>query len=277
MDTFAAVPRWLRPKRPRWFLATSVLALASVVLGVIVRWWRGWSPGDWWGLTFGTLASLLMLGAALYPMRRRLVGWLLPTVQDWLQGHVYGGTLAAVLVLVHMGFRWPHGTFGWWLFGLTLWTTVSGLIGVALQKWVPSLMAQHLTVEVIYERVPEMLTKLQEEASKTMGGASEVLQRFYDAQVQPALAGITPSWSYLFDVHAGRAKRLSEFDHIRAFVGEPDQERLQDLRVIVTEKMEIEAHFALQRALRLWPLVHVPPAMLLLAAIVLHIAAVWYY
>ena len=271
------LPRWLRPKRPRWFLATTALAVGSIVLAVVVRWWRGWSAGDWWGLTFGTLAALLMLLAALYPWRRKFVGFLLPTVQDWLQAHVYGGTLAGVFVLVHMGLRLPYGEFGWWLFGLTMWTTVSGLIGVALQKYVPALMARHLTVEVIYERVPEMLTRLQEEAGKTMGGASEVLQRFYDSQVQPALAGIAPSWSYLFDVHAGRAKRLSEFDHIRSFVGDADQARLEDLRVIVTEKMEIEAHYALQRALRLWPFVHVPPALILMAAIVLHLAAVWYY
>jgi hypothetical protein len=277
MSALAVLPRWLTPKRPRWFAITAGVSVASVVLGIAVRWWRGWSPGDWWGLTFGILAALLMLLASLYPLRRRLAGWLLPTVQDWLQAHVYGGTLAAVLVLVHMGFRLPHGQFGWWLFGLTVWTTVSGLIGVALQKWIPGLMARHLTVEVIYERVPDLVARLQEEAGKTMAGASDVLQRFYDAQVQPALAGLTPSWSYLFDVHAGRAKRLSEFEHIRAFVGDADQDRLQDLKVIVTEKMEIEAHYALQRALRLWPLVHVPPAMLLMAAIVFHMAAVWYY
>ena len=265
------------PKRRRWFAVTAALSVVSVLLGIGVRSWRGWSPGDWWGLTFGISATLLMLLAALYPLRRRLVGRLMPKVQDWLQAHVYGATLAGILVLVHMGFRLPHGQFGWWLFGLTLWTTVSGLIGVTLQKWIPALIARHLTVEVIYERVPELMARLQEEAGRTMSGASEVLRRFYDAQVQPALGGLAPSWSYLFDVHAGRSRRLSVFDQVRPFVGDDDQARLQDLRVIVTEKLEIEAHYALQRALRLWPLVHVPPAMLLLAAIVFHIAAVLYY
>lgn len=271
------LPRWLQPKRPLWFLVTTGMAVGSLLLLAGVGWWRGWSPGDVWGLTFGTLAALLMLGAALYPLRRRLVRWPRPTVQDWLQFHVYGGTLAGLFVLIHMGLRWPTGRFGWGLFGLTLWTTLSGLAGVALQKWVPALMARHLTVEVIYERVPEMIARLQEEAGQTMAGASEVLQRFYDAQVQPALAGVAPSWSYLFDVHAGREKRLSEFEHFRAFVGDADKDRLVDLRTLVAEKMEIEAHYSLQRILRLWPLLHVPPAMVLLAAVAAHIGAVLYY
>jgi hypothetical protein len=110
-----------------------------------------------------------------------------------------------------------------------------------------------------------------------MAGASDVLQRFYDAQVHPALAGLAPSWSYLFDARSGREQRLAPFEHIQSFVGDGDKERLADLKTIVSEKLEIEAHYSLQRILRLWPLAHVPPAMLLMALVVAHIAAVWYY
>jgi hypothetical protein len=271
------LPAGLQPKRQSWFAATAAAAGASIAIAAGIDWWRGWSAGDWWGLMFGTLAAVLMFIAALYPLRRRLMMWPLRTAQDWLQLHVYGGTLAALFVLIHMGFRWPGGQFGWWLLLLTLWTTASGLLGVALQKWVPNRLRSQLTVEVIYERVPGMITSLQGEASKTMEGASDVLQRFYEAQVQPALAGLSPSWSYLFDIHGGRDQRLASFDNIQAFVGEGDKTRLADLKTLVSEKLQIEAHYTLQRVLRLWPLLHVPPAMLLLALIVAHVAAVWYF
>ena len=59
---------------------------------------------------------------------------------------------------------------------------MSGLLGVGLQKWVPALLAAHLTVEAIYERIPELVDQLQAEAARTMEGASDVLQRFYDAE-----------------------------------------------------------------------------------------------
>jgi hypothetical protein len=266
-----------RPKRPRWFIVTGLTAAGSIVLNLGVTWWRGWSAGDAWGLTFGSLAAALMLLGALYAFRRRLTIPPLRTAQDWLQFHIYGTTLAGLFVLIHMGFRWPTGQFGWWLLGLTLWTTVTGLLGVGLQKWVPALLAAHLTVEAIYERIPELVDQLQSEAAATMQGASDVLQRFYDAQVQPALAGLSPSWSYVLDAHRGRDERLAPFEHLQSFVGDEDKQRLADLRAIVSEKLELEAHYSLQRVLRLWPYLHVPPAMVLLAAVVAHVAAVWYF
>jgi hypothetical protein len=266
-----------RPKRPRWFAGAAALAAASAALGAGVRWWRGWSPGNWWGLTFGTLAAALMFLGAAYPFRRRLLVPPLSTAQDWLQFHIYGSTLAAVFVLLHIGFVWPGGQFGWWLLGLTMWTLGSGLLGVALQKWIPSLASAQLSVEVIYERIPELVGQLQAEATRTMEGASDVLQRFYDAQVQPALAALSPSWFYVIDARRGRNERLAPFEHLRAFIGEEDQRRLADLQAIVAEKLEIEAHYSLQRALRLWPILHVPPALLLLAAIALHVVEVWYF
>jgi hypothetical protein len=271
------VPVSFRPKRPLWFAVTGAIAVASLVLAIGVRVWRGWSAGDVWGLTFGVLAALLMLLGALYPLRRRLLIAPLKTAQDWMQLHVYGSTLAAVFVLVHMGLHLPGGMFGWWLLGLTLWTTASGLLGVALQKWVPSLVATQLTVEVIYERIPDMLEQLRAESAKTMEGASEVLQRFYDAQVRPALAGLSPSWSYVLDARTGRDQRLAPFDHIQSFVSDGDKDRLADLKSIVSEKLEIEAHYSLQRVLRAWPMLHVPPSMLLMALIVAHIVEVWYF
>src|SRR5439155_23766009 len=122
--------------------------------------------------------------------------WPLRTAQDWLQFHVYGSLLAALFVVIHMGFHWPGGQFGWWLFGLTMWTTASGLIGVFLQKWIPLMLADQLTVEAIFERIPELVGSLQKEAETLMVGAPDVLVRFYESQVRGSLTALEPSWSY---------------------------------------------------------------------------------
>ena len=177
-----------RPKRPAWFAVTAAIAAWTLALGAIVNWWRGWSAGDWWGMSFGIAAAALMVVAAFYPMRRRLTMWPLRTAQAWLQFHVYGSTLAAIFVLIHMGFRWPAGQFGWWLLGLTAWTTASGLLGVMMQKWVPVILSDQLTVEAIFERIPELVASRYREAETLMTDAPDVMQRFYLSQVRPALA-----------------------------------------------------------------------------------------
>ena len=48
--------------------------------------------------------------------------------------------VAGLFVLVHMGFRWPNGQFGWWLLGLTLWTTwqASTAAGLYLGARIPT-------------------------------------------------------------------------------------------------------------------------------------------
>ena len=114
--------RFLRPKRPDWFLLSAVVAVASMAVFVWSAWSRPWTPGRFGGLTFGTIAAAIFLIDALYPLRRRLLSWPLGNAQRWLQFHIYGGALACLFVLIHMGFRLPGGQFGWWLVALTAFT-----------------------------------------------------------------------------------------------------------------------------------------------------------
>ena len=266
-----------RPKRPLWFRMSLGTAGAALLLFAVASWRAPWSPGRFWGLAFGIAAAAVFVVDALYPLRRRLMGWPFGTAQRWLQFHLYGGTLAALFVLIHIGFRPPHGQFGWWLLGLTAWTTASGLAGVWLQKWIPAVLAGQLGVEAIYERIPELAARLQAEADAVVRGSSDVLDRFYTGEVRPALAGVAPSWSFLVDVRGGRERRLAPLRQVQRFLSEEDQDRLRDLEAIVTEKTELDAHYSLQRALRVWLPLHLVPAMALMGLLAAHIAAVLYF
>jgi hypothetical protein len=267
---------FLRPKRTDWFNATLALAVVSIAVFIGATWWAPWKPGRIGGLTFGTLAAIIFLLDALYPLRRRLLAWPLGTAQRWLQFHIYGGFLACLFVLIHVGFAWPTGQFGWWLFILTLWSTVSGLVGVYLQKWVPTLMSANLSVEALFDRIPEMTSRLQAEADEAVRGASDVLERFYLSNVRPMLAGVSPSWSYLVDIRSGRERQAVQFRNMAPFVVDAERGKLDDLQAIVAEKMELDAHYSLQRALRMWLLLHVPPALILVGLVAAHVLFVWY-
>jgi hypothetical protein len=265
---------FLQPKRRDWFVASGAVAAAAWLGYVVASWWWPWAPGQWGGLTFGTLASVLFLVDALYPLRRRLLARPLGTAQHWVQLHIYGGLLACLFVFLHIGFRQPGGQFGWWLLGLTVWSTASGLVGVWLQKWIPILISRNLSVEALYERIPELVARLQEEADRVAEGSSEILARAYSAEIRPQLATVTPSWSFLADIRGGRERRLAPFQHVQQFLDQGERQRFEDLQAILTEKTELDAHYSLQRVLRVWLVIHVPPAMLLLALAAVHIAAV---
>jgi hypothetical protein len=235
------------------------------------------SAGDAWGLTFGSIAMALMIAGALYPFRRRLFVRPLRTARHWLQFHIYGSSAAALLVLAHTGFGLPHGWFGWLLFGLTLWVTASGLCGVALQKTLPSLLSRRLRVEAIYERIPALREELRARARQEVAGTSDVVRRFHAADVDPILASASSSWSWL--IGGGEPMtRASAFEQIESLVTDASERaRIAELKQIVATKIELDAHYGVQRMLRAWPLLHVPPAIVLLAAVIAHVASVWYF
>ena len=70
------------------------------------------------------------------------------------------------------------------------------------------------------------------------------------------------------------ARRVAPFQGLEAFLSAEDRVRLDGLQSIVTEKLELEVQYSLQRLLKQWVVFHVIPCMALLALLVVHIAAV---
>ncbi|HYK41673.1 MAG TPA: hypothetical protein VE007_04730 [Thermoanaerobaculia bacterium] len=266
-----------RPKRPAWLFTTIAVAAAGILFFVWSGSRRVWSPGDAAGMAFGIAAALLVFVQALYPFRRRFAAYPFGTAQRWLQFHIYGGAVGFVFVLVHEGFRAPAGFLGWALLLLSAWSTATGLAGVWLQKWIPAMISSGLNVLAVFDRIPELVETLRSESATLAAGSSEMFERFYSEEIEPALAGVNTSWDYLLDVQGGRERRLAPFNRMAPFLAETERERLAGLRAIFNEKLELDAQYSLLRILRLWSAVHVPPAVLFVALILYHAGVSLYY
>jgi len=201
----------------------------------------------------------------------------LGTVQQWLQLHIYGSAIALLLVFIHIGFRWPGGAFGWSLLILTVWSVATGLVGVVLQKWVPVLITRNLTVEAIYERIPELSANLAAEAAAVVPGAAEALTRTYEDEIRPLMAAPAPRWGYLFDIRHARVRQLEPLTRIEPFVDGADCDKLRELKAVLNEKLDLDVLMSLQRVLRAWLVTHIPAAMLLLGLLVVHVFSVVYF
>jgi hypothetical protein len=266
----------LRPKHPANLAITAAVSAFFVLAYLVAAYLRPWSPKRGLGLVFGFLAAFLFVFEMLYPARRPKAVPLF-TAKNWIQAHVYLGVVAMLAVVIHAGFSWPHGGFGWWLFLLSAWTTATGLLGVVLQKWIPAAIAEGLRVEALYERIPELAKKLLAEADALMSEASDVLDRFYRSEVRDKLAKVNPSLSFLMDVRGGRDRALEPFRRVAQFLDPAEREKLEDLTNLYTEKMELDAHRSLQGVLRGWLMLHVPPAGLLMALLLVHVFTwIWY-
>ena len=56
-----------------------------------------------------------------------------------------------------------------------------------------------------------------------------------------------------------------------------EKEKLDRLQSFYKTKLEIDAHYTLQRTLRWWLFLHVPLSLVVLVLMMIHLLSVWYY
>ena len=237
--------------------------------------------GNAWGISYGIAATVVLVGAMLIGARRRTMKislrLRLGRSRTWLYFHVYGGVLFLLLVLMHSGFRLPVGALTTWLWILSLWTAASGLVGLGLQRWIPKTLSSGLAVEVNYERIPELIRELRESAQKLVQTCDPAVQSLYARNIDDELARPERRLIYFRDITGGIRMKLKELHYLRGLLGGEDRERLDELERIYRTKLEVDAHYTLQQALRGWLYIHVPVSIVLLILVVIHLFSVLYY
>ncbi len=267
--------RWIQS--PRWFLGFWIavgvcllLYLANALFGQV-------RPGNTLGIAYGIMATVLFVAVFAFALRRRLMKFRPGRTWYYLQVHVYGGALFMLLVFMHTGFKMPQGILTWWLWMLSIWVVGSGLLGVVLQKWIPMLLNSGLSIEVHYDRIPELIADIRHRAESLATTCDYATREFYRKTLAPILATPKTRLIYYLDITGGIQARTEQFDYLRALLPEDEQEKLDDLQAMYKTKLEIDAHYTLQKALRWWLYLHVPVSLVLIVLLALHIFAVVYY
>jgi hypothetical protein len=127
----------------------------------------GPSGGSALGLTFGVIGFAFMLFAALLGARKRVPVWRIGRAQAWMRGHLWLGLLSLPVILFHGGFHFG-GTLTSVLMGLLILTVVSGVLGAALQHYVPRVMTTDVKLETIYDEIGNVRNLLLEEADRAV-------------------------------------------------------------------------------------------------------------
>src|SRR2546428_5205612 len=111
------------------------------------------------GLIFGTIALSIFVFAALLGVRKKIVLWRIGTVQRWLRAHIWLTLLTIPLVILHSGFR-LGGPMTTLIIILYVVVMVSGVYGLVLQHYVPTVMMERLPAEGVYEQIPHIRAQL---------------------------------------------------------------------------------------------------------------------
>jgi cytochrome c553 len=212
----------------------------------------------------GVIAVVLMLLVGFYSARKRRRGLqehMPGTMMVWLKGHVWIGLAAFVAILVHA-----------WLYPITSSITTGKITLAILIVLVLSGIAWRIVYQTVPRRVPgsvgnlsvkdtrSRLEQIQVELEKTMAGGSDELRRL----TQLRLAGKTKIAD--LDRQAGdlAIEEQATWEEVKRLADRRDRYRGRE------RKQERYQHL-LQR----WKLLHLPLAVILGAAIAIHVLDVF--
>lgn len=277
----------------------TTVALAAATI-IYVPYHLGAAPrpggGTALGITFGVAGFGLMAFAGLLGARRKFPVWRIGRAQTWMRGHLWLGILSLPLILFHSGFA-LGGPLSTLLMILLSLVTLSGIVGVILQHYLPALMTVEVPMETVYEEIAHVRQQLRDEADGLMEEkrlaalfkppslekntgetnseeetkriglpmACDAMISFYLLDIQPFLEGGRGTRQLLGDPRQAQLR----FTQFRTLSPPELHDTLNDLEEICEEARQLNRQARLHHWLHGWLLFHVPVsyALLLLSAV----------
>ncbi len=219
-------------------------------------------------LMTGWLLLTLVVVLAFFNARKKLPFIPMGRASAWLQFHVYAGLLAAAVFLLHVRGRVPKGLLEAILAVSFVLVAGSGVVGILLSRD----YARRLTSrgqEVIFERIPALRRRIRDRAedlvlhSVAEEGAT-ALADFHARSLVPYFDGARNTWLHLFESRRPRLTWNEEFTALDRYLSDSERECARELSELVRMKDDLDYHYALQGALKIWLFVHVPLTFVML-------------
>lgn len=274
---------------------------ATIWYGLASRDSTNWPGGSSLpGFTFGVLGGLICIFEVLLWPRKQLRAWPLGSAQAWLRAHIWLGVLSVPLLVFHSGLR-LGGTLSSALMVLFLAVIVSGLLGLALQQWLPQRLLNDVPAETIYTEIESVMTQVAEDAEAlvdaTCGPAadgpgkpvprtarrgeeilqvavprdpvaeSHLLRDFFHQQVSAFLLVGSRSGSDLR--LPSRAARM--FRDLRTRVPPTTHPVVEALERCCEQRRQLEQQLRLHYVLHGWLWLHVPLSIALIMLMLVHV------
>ncbi len=227
-------------------------------------------------ILLGTMFSL-----GIFNIRKRMSALPLGRAAYWLTLHVVLGFFAVGTFLVHTNYVWPTGVYEQLLASLFWLTAVSGMLGWLYQRAIPRRLSR-IGYEVIFERVPAEIAHLREEAEaaalEAVGNSGEpTLGRFYSETLDWFFQRPRFAISHLLGTGAAAHWLEHRIAAVRRLLGSAELKALDEIEKIAQLKISVDAHYAIQRSLKLWVFAHVLLTSATLSLSVWHLILVHVY
>jgi len=225
------------------------------------------------------LGAMFSLG--IFNIRKRMSALPLGRAAYWLTLHVVVGFFAVGIFLVHTNYVWPTGVYEQVLAALFWATAVSGVLGWLYQRAIPRRLSR-IGYEVLFERVPAEIAQLREEAEaaalKGVGNSGEpTLGRFYSESLDWFFQRPRFAISHILGTGAATHWLDQHITAVRRLLGSAELKALDEIEKTARLKISVDAHYAIQRSLKLWVFAHVLLTSATLSLSIWHLILVHVY
>jgi hypothetical protein len=267
---------FLRHANGRWARISGLLCFILILVYLIDKPVPHPKGDTVYGYTLGTIGVLLILWLTALGIRKRTMTRGRWSLKAWTSAHVWLGLSLIVIGTLHTGFH-----FGWNIhtlaYALMMLVILSGLFGVAVYALLPQRLSENrgeLTESQMLEALRALDRQLHAAAQPLTGAAAELVQASLDEDAFGA--GL---WRRLSSAEP-QGPTAQALTMGTVAMGQPAA-AIARVRGLLGEKQgllaRIHRHLHLRALLEIWLYVHVPMTIALIAALIAHIVAVFFY
>jgi len=270
---------FLRYQSYKWLKIALVICLVALLIYAFNDVQPKPNGGSIYGYTTGTIGVVLILWLTMLGVRKRAISPGRWSLKSWTSAHVYLGLSLVVIATLHTGFDlgWNIHTLAYVLMMIVI---ASGVFGIAAYASLPQALSANRgeTTQI------QMLDNLRM-IDRQLNEAAQPLDTEGAAIVQMALSD-DPFGGGLIARLTGRYGKCGTRAALAAVRAHPNRSEaevdpLDHVEVLLERKRSslarIRKHLRLKALLEVWLYVHVPLTFALIAALFVHIVAVFYF
>ncbi len=264
----------------RYLKISALLAVLAIVAYALSRPAVGHYGGTWLGYTLGSVGAAIIFFLLWFGVRKRQYQSSAIDLKSWLSAHVYLGVLLIIIVTLHTGFE-----LGWNIHSLAyvlmLVVIFSGFYGVYAYLRFPRMMTEKMgedTLESLFLKIAD----LDQEARKiALQLPDEINRAVLNASQHTRIGG------GFFQQLSGRQKNcptasaLLSIQNLGATLKDEHAKINRELYFQMLSKQTLvnraREDVMFRARLAVWLYFHVPLSIALLAALIAHIVAVFFY
>lgn len=264
----------------RFLKAAAGLVALSILLYVLYTPIGPHNGGTWLGYGLGTVGLVLIGWLTYLGVRKRQYDLGPVKLKAWVSAHVYLGLSLLVVGTLHTGFQ-----FGWNVhtlaYALMVVVIASGIWGVYAYVRYPTLMTANRggqTLDAMMRSVAELDRQCRDLA---MGLGDEVARVVLDSQQNTVIGG--GAWTLLSGKVRGcpTARAVDRVEDLAKGTADAAADKLASLLSLLRRKAgllrRIRKDLQYRALMEVWLYVHVPLSVALLAALLVHVFAVFFY